>query len=38
MNLWVCAGEGIGVYFGVFLSGRNIPQSGVGDGVSGWDR
>lgn len=38
MNWWVCAGEGIGVYFGVFLSGRNIPQSGVGDGVSGWDR
>lgn len=38
MNLWVCVGEGIGVCFGMFLSGESIPGGVVGDGVSGWDR
>lgn len=25
MNLWVCVGGGIGVYFGVFSSGESVP-------------
>nr|DAZ79169.1 MAG TPA: hypothetical protein [Caudoviricetes sp.] len=25
MNWWVCVGKGIGVYFGVFLSGESVP-------------
>jgi hypothetical protein len=28
MNWWVCAGEGIGVYFGVFSSGKSVPRDG----------
>lgn len=28
MNWWVCAGDGIGVYFGVFLSGESVPGEG----------
>ena len=34
MNWWVCVGKGIGVYFGVFLSGRSIPRGRDG-GVVG---
>jgi hypothetical protein len=30
MNWWVCAGEGIGVYFGVFSSGESVPGDGNG--------
>ena len=29
MNWWVCVGEGIGVCFGVFLLGENVPRGGV---------
>lgn len=25
MNWWVYVGEGIGVYFGIFLSGESVP-------------
>lgn len=32
MNLWVRVGEGIGVCFGMFLSGESIPGGVVGDG------
>lgn len=27
-DLWVYVGEGIGVYFGIFLSGESVPRVG----------
>jgi hypothetical protein len=31
-DLWVYVGDGIGVYFGMFLSGESVP----GEGRIGW--
>ena len=28
-DLWVYVGEGIGVYFGIVLSGESVPGSGM---------
>lgn len=42
-DLLVYVGEGIGVYFGIVLSGESIPRGRVGDsrecdGVPGWNK
>lgn len=41
-DLWMYVGEGIGVHFGIFLSGKSVPRGrGEGrecDGVPGWDK
>lgn len=34
-DLWVYMGEGIGVYFGIFLSGKSIPRVG-GKRIENW--